>query len=44
MNYEWPGNVRELQNIVERAMNLCSTDILTSNEISIKSTYNNENK
>ena len=43
MNYEWPGNVRELQNIVERAMNLCSTDILTSNEISIKSTYNNEN-
>ncbi|KPK36269.1 MAG: hypothetical protein AMK70_02980 [Nitrospira bacterium SG8_35_1] len=25
-NYEWPGNVRELENIIERAVILCSYD------------------
>ena len=25
-NYDWPGNVRELENIVERAVILCSYD------------------
>jgi two-component system response regulator AtoC len=25
-NYEWPGNVRELENVVERAVILCSYD------------------
>ncbi|MFZ5633759.1 MAG: sigma-54 interaction domain-containing protein [Bacillota bacterium] len=26
--YNWPGNVRELQNCVERAMNLCSREVI----------------
>lgn len=26
--YHWPGNVRELENIIERAINLCQTDII----------------
>ena len=26
MNYEWPGNVRELQNVIERAVILCTYD------------------
>lgn len=29
MEYNWPGNVRELQNVIERAMNLSSSNILT---------------
>jgi formate hydrogenlyase transcriptional activator len=27
--YDWPGNVRELQNVIERAVILCSGDSLT---------------
>lgn len=42
MNYDWPGNVRELQNVVERAMNLCSGDVLTSQDIMIDCIYRNE--
>jgi len=26
--YEWPGNVRELRNVIERAMILCSGDVI----------------
>ena len=26
MSYHWPGNVRELQNVIERAVSLCSND------------------
>lgn len=33
MEYDWPGNVRELQNVIERTMNLCEGDVLTSKEL-----------
>lgn len=35
MRHDWPGNVRELKNVIERAMNLCDGDILTTNELII---------
>lgn len=31
--YPWPGNVRELQNVIERAMILCSGDTLAADTI-----------
>jgi transcriptional regulator with PAS, ATPase and Fis domain len=30
INYDWPGNVRELNNVIERAINICSGNILTT--------------
>ncbi len=35
MGHDWPGNVRELKNVIERAMNLCEGDILTTDELII---------
>jgi DNA-binding NtrC family response regulator len=29
MNYPWPGNVRELQNVVERAVIIADSDVIT---------------
>ena len=31
-NYDWPGNVRELQNVIERAVILCETPVLSMDE------------
>ncbi|WP_055666059.1 sigma 54-interacting transcriptional regulator [Desnuesiella massiliensis] len=42
MKYHWPGNVRELQNVVERAMNLCEGQFLTTKELIID--FKNENQ
>jgi len=29
MNYKWPGNVRELENIIERTVTLCDSEVIT---------------
>src|SRR6267142_1328784 len=31
-SYSWPGNIRELQNVIERSMILCETDIFSIDE------------
>lgn len=33
LKYNWPGNVRELQNVIERAMNICNNNFLTSEDL-----------
>ena len=31
-SYTWPGNIRELQNVIERSMIVCETDVFTIDE------------
>jgi PAS domain S-box-containing protein len=31
-DYEWPGNIRELQNVIERSVILCSSEVLSVDE------------
>lgn len=37
-NYPWPGNVRELENVMERAVILCESDMIQPDSLSISST------
>jgi len=32
LNYDWPGNIRELQNVIERSVILCETEVLSIDE------------
>ncbi len=32
-NYPWPGNVRELENVIQRAVVLCSAEIITTDHL-----------
>jgi two-component system response regulator PilR (NtrC family) len=36
LSYSYPGNVRELENILERALTLCSEDRITPEDIQLK--------
>jgi two-component system NtrC family response regulator len=33
VQYFWPGNVRELENVMERAVILCSQNLITVNDL-----------
>lgn len=33
LNYSWPGNVRELENVIERAVILCSQNTITPQDL-----------
>ncbi len=35
MSYDWPGNIRELENVLERAMLICETQIIFPEHISL---------
>jgi DNA-binding NtrC family response regulator len=37
IGYQWPGNVRELENVVERAVILCESDVIGPEDLSIPS-------
>lgn len=35
MNYSWPGNIRQLENVIERAIALCDTNLIYPEHINI---------
>lgn len=37
MYYDWPGNVRELENLIERAVVLCKTNIIETEDLQLPS-------
>ncbi len=37
--YPWPGNVRELENVIERALALCTGSVLTSDDVPAQVLY-----
>lgn len=42
--YHWPGNVRELENVIERAVILCDSEKLSTENLSIPATGSMEGK
>lgn len=42
--YNYKGNVRELDGIIERAVALCDSDVLTMNDIKVFDTHKNNNQ
>lgn len=43
-DYDWPGNIRELYNVIERAMNFVSGEILTEEVLDVILFRNNNGK
>jgi DNA-binding NtrC family response regulator len=35
-NYDWPGNVRELRNVIERAVILSGSDVITAEDLPLE--------
>lgn len=35
LNYEWPGNIRELENVIERALILRESDVITAENLDL---------
>lgn len=35
-NYPWPGNVRELENVMERAVLVCNSGLITPEHLSLE--------
>jgi len=40
MHYNWPGNVRELENVIERAITLCDSNLIYPEHININEAQN----
>ena len=40
LKYEWPGNVRELENVIQRALVLCSNAKITEHDIIVDTKTN----
>lgn len=36
LNYQWPGNIRELQHTIEKAVILCDTDVIKTEDLYLK--------
>lgn len=35
LRYDWPGNVRELENVIERAVILCDSDVISGEDLAV---------
>ena len=42
MDYSWPGNVRELENVLQRALVLCSDGVITSADIMVDGVFDGQ--
>ena len=42
-SYRWPGNVRELENVIQRAVVLCPTELITSDHLMFDEGVSNAN-
>ena len=42
LNYGWPGNVRELENVLQRALVLCSDNMITAADIMVDGMVNEQ--